>query len=58
MICLLSQFGFEVVEVVSEVRNRAGRKDAPSMSVGIWLVQERQLLAIARGWKAFAIRSS
>jgi len=31
VICLLSQFGFDEVEDVSEVRKRAGRKDAPSM---------------------------
>lgn len=31
VICLLIQFGFDEVELVSEVRNRAGRKEAPSM---------------------------
>lgn len=31
VICLLSQFGFDELEVDSEVRNRAGRKDAPSI---------------------------
>jgi len=42
VICLFSQFGLDEVELVSEVRNRAGRKDAPSIVAEEFDVEDLQ----------------
>ncbi len=58
MICLLSQFGLDEVELVSEVRNRAGRKDAPSMVAEEFDVEDLQRNLMTGDCKRCDIRSA